>query len=127
MKMLYQAASIAVVVIAALSPAGCASKVAPVENITGAELVIKVAKDGNAAIHAPLELKLAEDKLSAARAAVDKEEFLQAKRLADEALMDAKLAETKALSVKAKKQALEMRDAVETLRREIERTQMQKQ
>jgi len=41
--------------------------------------------------------------------------------------MDAKLAETKALSVKAKKQALEMRDAVETLRREIERTQMQKQ
>ena len=110
MKMLYQAASIAVVVIA-LSAAGCASKVAPVESMTGAELVIKVAKDGNAAINAPLELKLAEDKLSAARAAVDREEFTQAKRLADEAFMDAKLAETKSLSVKAKKQAQEMPDA----------------
>ena len=126
MKMLYQAASIAAVVIA-LSAAGCASKVAPVESMTGAELVIKVAKDGNAAINAPLELKLAEDKLSAARAAVDREEFTQAKRLADEAFMDAKLAETKALSVKAKKQAQEMRDTVEMLRGEIERTQRQKQ
>jgi len=63
MKMLYQAASIAVVVIA-LGAAGCAAKVAPVESMTSAELVIKVAKEGNAAVHAPLELKLAEPLLS---------------------------------------------------------------
>ena len=116
------------VILAAVSVAGCASKgAAPVESMTSAELVIKEARDNNAAINAPLELKFAEDKLAAAKAAVTKEEFLQAKRLADEALMDAKLAEAKSLSVKAKKQAQEMRDAIDTLRHEIDRIQSQKQ
>lgn len=116
------------VILAAVSAAGCASKgVAPVESMTSAELVIKEARDNNAGINAPLELKFAEDKLAAAKAAVTKEEFLQAKRLADEALVDAKLAEAKSLSVKAKKQAQEMRDTIDTLRHEIDRIQSQKQ
>lgn len=108
--------------------AACASKgVAPVESITGAELVIKEARQSNAEMNAPLELKFAEDKLAAAKAAVIREEFMEAKRLADEALLDARLAEAKSLSVKAKKQAQEMRDTIETLRHEIDRIQPQKQ
>ena len=127
MRRACQAIGIAVV-LAVVSTAGCASKgVAPVESMTSAELVIKEARDNNAAINAPLELKFAEDKLAAAKAAVTQEEFIQAKRLADEALMDAKLAEAKSLSVKAKKQAQEMRDAIDTLRHEIDRIQSQKQ
>jgi len=127
MKRISKAISCAVIV-AAVSVAGCASKgVAPVESITGAELVIKEARESNAEMNAPLELKFAEDKLAAAKAAVAKEEFIEAKRLADEALMDARLAEAKSLSVKAKKQAQEMRDAIETLRHEIDRLQPQKQ
>jgi len=127
MKGLYQRTGITVIMLA-ISMAGCASGGGePVESITSAELVIKVAKDNNATINAPLELKLAEEKLSAARIAVQKEEFLQAKRLAEEALVDAKLAETKSLSAKAKKQTQEMRGAIETLRQELERTQKQKQ
>ncbi len=127
MKGLYQRTGITVIMLA-IGMAGCASGGGePVESITSAELVIKVAKDNNATINAPLELKLAEEKLSAARIAVQKEEFLQAKRLAEEALVDAKLAETKSLSAKAKKQTQEMRGAIETLRQEIERTQKQKQ
>jgi hypothetical protein len=127
MRGICQTISIAVI-LAAVVTAGCASKgVAPVESMTSAELVIKEAKDNNATINAPLELKFAEDKLAAAKAAVEKEEFLQAKRFADEALMDAKLAEAKSLSVKAKKQAQEMRETIETLRHEIDRIQSQKQ
>jgi hypothetical protein len=127
MKGLYQRMGITVIMLA-ICMAGCVSGGGePVESITSAELVIKVAKENNATVNAPLELKLAEEKLSAARIAVQKEEFLQAKRLAEEALVDAKLAETKSLSAKAKKQTQEMRGAIETLRQEIERTQKQKQ
>lgn len=105
---------------------GCASKgVAHVESIAGAGLAIQEAKDNNATTYAPLELRIAEDKLIAAKAAAEKEEFLKAKRLADESMMDAKLAGAQSLSEKAKKQAQEMRDSIDTLRREIERTQMQ--
>jgi hypothetical protein len=127
MRILYQARCIVVILIALIA-AGCASKdVAHVESIAGAESAIKQARDSNATIYAPLELKLAEEKLNAAKAEVAKEEFLKAKYLADEALMDARLAEAKSLSERAKKQAQEMRDSIETLRREIERTQKQKQ
>lgn len=109
-----------------LSFLGCASKgVAHVESIAGAGLAIQEAKDNNATTYAPLALRIAEDKLIAAKAAAEKEEFLKAKRLADEAMMDAKLAGAQSLSEKAKKQAQEMRDSIDTLRREIERTQMQ--
>lgn len=127
MKALYKATSITMILIAMFA-FGCAAKsVAHVESIAGAESAIKEAQNSNATIHAPLELRLAEDKLAAARTAAEKDDILKAKRLADEALMDARLAEAKSLSEKAKKQAQEMRDNVETLRHEIERTQMQKQ
>jgi hypothetical protein len=121
---LLSATSIAAVLIAIIS-SGCASKnVAYVESMAGAESAIKEAQSSTATIHAPLDLKLAEDKLSAANAAVKKEEFVEAKRLADEALVDAKLAEAKSLSEKAKKRAREMRDSVEALRQEIQRKQV---
>lgn len=82
MKTLCRATCFAVILIAMIAAVGCASKgVAPVGSIAGAELAIKGARDSNAIIHAPLELKLAEDGLTAAKAAVEKEEFLKAKRL----------------------------------------------
>ena len=120
----FRATSITAVLIAIIS-SGCASQnVAYVESIAGAESAIREAESSTATIHAPLDLKLAEDKLSAANAAVKKEEFTEAKRLADEATADAKLAEAKSLSEKAKKRAQEMRDSIEALRQEIERKQM---
>jgi hypothetical protein len=107
---------------------GCASKgVSPIENITNAETAIEVAKESNATIHAPLELRLAEEKLSAAQTAFEDGEFDKARFLADEALMDAQFAEAKSLSEKAKKRVEEVRGNVETLRKELERTQRVKQ
>ena len=102
---------------------GCASKVAPVENITSAEMAIMAAQESNASVHAPLELKIAADKLNQAKAAMELEEFDKAQRLADEATVDAQLAEAQSRSEKAKKVAQEMRDNIETLRHEIVRSQ----
>ena len=102
---------------------GCAAKVAPVENITSAEMAIKAAESSNAGVNAPLELKLATEKLNKAKAAIQKEEFEEARRLADEALFDAKLAEAKSQSEKAKKVTQELRDSIQTLRQEIERSE----
>lgn len=106
----------------------CASKgVSPIENITDAETAIEVSKESNATIHAPLELRLAEEKLGAAQTALENEEFDKAQFLADEAMMDAQLAEAKSLSEKAKKRVQEVRGSVDTLRKELERTQRVKQ
>jgi hypothetical protein len=107
---------------------GCASKgVAPIESITGAELAIKVAADGNATENAPLELRIAEEKLQAAKQAVEREEFQEAKFLADEALVNAKLAEAMSLAAKSKKNEEELRESIDTLRKEIQRIQRQQQ
>jgi hypothetical protein len=102
---------------------GCAAKVVPVENISSAEMAIKEAESSNATVNAPLELKLATEKLSQAKAAMQKEEFEEARRLADESLLDAKLAEAKSRSEKAKKATQELRDSIQTLRQEIERSE----
>ncbi len=103
---------------------GCAStEVAPVEKISTVEKAIQEARDSNATVSAPLELRHAEDKLKEAKAAMKEEEFEKARRLADEALLDANLAEATARSEKSKKTTQEIRDDIDTLRREIERTE----
>jgi hypothetical protein len=102
---------------------GCAStEVAPVEKISNVEKAIQEARASNATVSAPLELRHAEDKLKEAKAAMKEEEFEKARILADEALIDANLAEATSRSEKAKKTTKEMRDNIDTLRREIERT-----
>jgi hypothetical protein len=103
---------------------GCASPgVAPVEKISTVEKAIQEARDSNATVSAPLELRRAEDKLTEAKAAMKEEEFEKARRLADEALIDANLAEATARSEKAKKTTKAMSDDIDILRREIERTE----
>lgn len=101
---------------------GCAPKIAPVENITSAEMAIKEAQESNASVNAPLELKVATDKLNQAKAAMEQEQFDRARLLADEAMLDAQLAEAKSRSEKARKIAQERQDNIETLRHEIERS-----
>jgi phage FluMu protein gp41 len=49
------------------------------------------------------------------------EDYVLARRLADKALVDAQLAETKARTEEAKQMASDIRDGLETLRREIDR------
>jgi hypothetical protein len=112
---------------AALCAGACGpSVVAPLDKMARVEMTITEARQSNAINHAPLELKFAEDKLRKARLAVEKEDFEQANRMAEEALIDAQLAEAKSRSTQAKKVAREIQDSIADMRREIDRTQKYK-
>jgi len=104
--------------------AGCASTPPPDESMAKAGLAIESARQSEAIVHAPLELQLAEEKLTAARKAVAEEDMDRGRRLAEEAFVDAKLADEKAQTAKTKQLVQELRDSIEALRQEIERGRM---
>ncbi len=119
MKMLLK---IGILFSAILLIGGCGTaKKPPTEKIANAELAISRAQDNNAKDFAAKELRQAQDNLEQAKQAVTDEEYDKAARLAEQAFMDASLAETKAESEKASKAADEMRESVETLKQEVER------
>jgi hypothetical protein len=122
MKMLYQAVGVLGVAMLLSAASSCSRAVVPIENISNAEMAISNAKERNAMIHAPLELRLAEDKLKDANTALEEEEYEKARRLADEAMIGGKLAEEKSQSKSTMKDAEKLRESIETLRQEIERT-----
>lgn len=103
---------------------GCAG-VAPVGKMAKLDSQIASARKAEAIVYAPLELRFAEDKYKMAQTAIQNEEFEKANLLADEALLDAKLAQEKALSAQAEKEAQKMRASIEALRSELQRIQRQ--
>lgn len=104
--------------------AGCASKgVPPLKNISDAEMAIKMAKENSASVNAPLDIRIAEEKLQKARDIAKKEDYIAARRLADEALMDAKVAEIKSQAQKVKNMENELKESIETLQNEVDRNQ----
>lgn len=103
---------------------GCGAKgVMPTEGLTKAETAIRSAQMAEARVYAPLDLKLAEDKLAEARVAAGREDFTGAQRLADEARVSALLAEKKADAARAKKSAKEMGDTIDALRKSTQEPQ----
>jgi len=101
---------------------GCAGTgKAPVGQLANTEKLINDAKYENATVYAPLELKLADEKLKAAKAATTAENYALASRLLDEAQADADLAVAKSASAKTQQNAKELSDSIETLRNEVER------
>ena len=96
---------------------GCASNdVKSIDNLARAEAAVESAQKVQAWTYAPLEMKIAQDKLAEARAAARKDWDAKASRLADQATIDARLAEKKADAEKARRATSEMRDAVNALR-----------
>ncbi|MBF0468766.1 MAG: DUF4398 domain-containing protein [Desulfamplus sp.] len=101
---------------------GCASKgVPPLKNISDAEMAIKEAKESSATVNAPLDVRIAEEKLQKARETAKREDYISAQRLADEALMDAKIAQVKSQTKKVKNMEQELRESIETLQNEVDR------
>lgn len=118
-------ASIVVLGLAILLLAGgCASDKKPTAQLSNADLAIQRARQANANDYAPLELRLAEDKLNQARTAEEKEKYKDARRLADEARADAEAAESKARSERTKAAEREMQRSITTLQREVTPTPM---
>ena len=112
---------------ALLALTGCANAPIPTEQLAVSKTQIDSATTAGGTEFAPLELKMANEKLDAANRAVEKKEYDKAARLAAEAQVDAKLAETKALSAKAQKAVAETQDHLRTMLQEVNRNSQQQQ
>jgi hypothetical protein len=105
----------------ALGITGCASVPPPTEQMALSRDAVSEAQSVGAAEHAPVELSAAQTKLSAATAAMARDENLKARRLAEEAEADANLAATKARTAKAKAAVAELQEGIRVLRGELDR------
>lgn len=100
--------------------AGCAG-VAPTAQFTVSEAAIADAVRAGAPEHAPLELKTARDKFSAANQALAANDNKRALLLAEQVEVDAKLAEMRARAVKAQMAAAASNEGTRVLRQELNR------
>lgn len=98
----------------------CASTKPPTEKLTQVEASIQQAEQVGAENYAPLEIREARKKLGKARELVQKEKYGKAKRTADQAMVDAELAQMKSLSEKAQKAVRELRESIRVLKEEIQ-------
>ena len=90
------------------------------DNISEGDKAMLEAKESNASLNAPVELKAAEDKLEAAKVAFDKKDYDNANHLAEQALADVEYARAKGSSEKERKKADELRQNIKTLKQDIE-------
>lgn len=103
---------------------GCASKSKDLsQDFEKAETAIQAAQTAEAESYAPLDLRIAQDKLTEAKAVVNDESHEKARMLTEEAAITAKLAETKTESEKAKKATAKVRESIEGLSDAIQKTQ----
>ena len=112
---------ICVIGTAVLGLSGCSAKGAPAVAISQAEMAVWEASESRAPQQAPLELRMAREKLEAAKQALKAENYESARRLAEQALVDARLAKAKAESQFARQNAEELQKTIEALRIEAER------
>lgn len=99
----------------------CSSIPAPTEQIAVANVAVERATSAGSDRYAPLELKYATEKMDIARTAMAKKDYVLAQRMAEQAQLDAKLAE---LRTNMAKTALAVKSAGEgnqILRDEINR------
>jgi Domain of unknown function (DUF4398) len=101
--------------------AACAGDPPPEAELAAAEVAVDEAEEANAPAQASGPYELARDKLERARDAMEDDENLEARRLAEQALVDAQLAEAEARSEVARQNAAELRASIETLQDELAR------
>ena len=99
----------------------CASTPMPVEKLAVAKTSIERAEQAQAAQFAQIELNSARNKYAAAQAAVDKKDAAVAARLADQADVDAQLAESTARAKQQEQLVTEMDESLRDLRNEAMR------
>jgi hypothetical protein len=116
------ASALALLAVAALVLiGGCASTPVPVEQMAVSEAALTRASTDSTRASAGAELRAAELKMVAARAAAAAGDMTTARRLAEQSEVDAQLAEVHAQSVGLRKAAAESEDAARVLREEINR------
>lgn len=120
----FQMSSVGTAVAAAIFMAGCASTPsipAPTEQMAVSRAALNNASSAGGNELAPLQLKSAMEKMDAAERAMGEKNYARAKLLAEEALVDAKLAEATARAAKAQKAAEALEEDNRVLRKELDR------
>lgn len=101
---------------------GCSATIPPpTQKVALSTAAIDQAEASGAVEYAPVEMRSAREKLTQARAAMNKEENKKALQLAEQAEVDAQLAEAKARTAKTQKAVNELQESIQTLKMEIER------
>jgi hypothetical protein len=96
---------------------GCAAPRSSTRAVSQAELAVQDATVSEADAYAPVDVRLAREKLNRAQAAYDDGDYDRARRLAEEALVDAQLAEVRAENESASAEARALESDVEVLHR----------
>ena len=107
--------------VAAVVVAGCASVPPPTEQMAVSKSAIANAASAGGGEYAPVEMRAAQDKMDGANRAMGKKDYDDARKLAEAAQVDARLAEKKAEAAKAQKAASVTRDDTRVLREEMNR------
>lgn len=121
---LFRSSRIGIAVAAAIFMAGCASTSpvpAPTEQMAVARAAVNNASSAGGNEFAPLQLKSAMEKMDWAERAMGEKNYERARLLAEEALVDARLAEATARSAKAQKAADALQEDNRVLRKELDR------
>lgn len=112
-------ARLATIAAASLLMTACASTPAPTAELAAAESAVARAQNAEIPLDGRVNLTAAREKLELARKAVSNKQNELARRLADEARLDAELALAKSNSQKARAAAEEMQRNIQTLQNEI--------
>jgi len=103
-----------------LALAACANEIpAPTEQVALADNNIRNAETANAVRHSPVELNMAREKLEGARRQMQDGNNEEALRLAEQAELDARLAELRARTKTTQEAVAAVRSSIDTLRREL--------
>ena len=105
--------------LAVLALAGCAADPAPNEQIRLTEQALIQAKAVGATADEVPEMKLAEDKFSRAQGDMTDQSYRHARMRAEQAELDARLAEAKVLTLKSEEQLNVLNTRITRLRKQV--------
>lgn len=112
----------AVIAVTTIIMVGCASIPAPTEQIAVSKAAVTSAIRDGGNEFAPLETKSATEKMEGAEQAMAKKDYPLARQLAEQAQLDAMLAEKKISLAKARKSIDDSQESNRVLREEIKRS-----
>lgn len=109
------------VVCGVLGVTGCSAGRPPEAAVAQADLAVRQASESKAPTYAPTEFRVAQEKTLGAHQAMSAEDYDLARRLAEQAVTDAQLAQARAEATAAEKNAEEVRRTMQALRSEANR------
>lgn len=115
---------LAAVALGGLLLAGCAGN-PPTEQFAVTESAVRSAVSAGGTEHAAVEMRTAQEKWKAAELAMQKEDYEEARKLAEQAEWDARVAERKAQAAKAQKAVEDAKRGIDELREESMRSVVQ--